>query len=142
MFMPIEPAYLLAVQNEPHLWTYAYEKRILLISPTNLIAVLKMIESLWKQEYQNRNVLEIARQGGELYDKFVGLIDDLIDMGTKLKQTHKSYEASMNKLSSGKGNLVGKVQKLRELGVKAKKTLPESMLKRALEDTSENAENI
>ncbi len=142
MFMPVEPAYLLAVQNEPQLWTYAYEKRILLISPTNLIAVLKMIESLWKQEYQNRNVLEIARQGGELYDKFVGLIDDLIDMGTKLKQTHKSYEASMNKLSSGKGNLVGKVQKLRELGVKAKKTLPESMLKRALEDSSENAENF
>ncbi len=139
MFMPVEPAYLLAIQNEPQIWNYAYEKRILLISPTNLIAVLKMIESLWKQEYQNRNVLEIARQGGELYDKFVGLIDDLIDIGNKLKQTHKSYEASMNKLSTGKGNLVGKVQKLKELGVKVKKNLPDNILKRALEDTGNDS---
>ena len=84
LFMPVEPAYLLAIQNEPQLWNYAYEKRILLISPTNLIAVLKMIESLWKQEYQSRNVFEIARQGGELYDKFAGLIEDLTDIGNKL----------------------------------------------------------
>jgi DNA recombination protein RmuC len=133
LFMPVEPAYLIAIQNEPQLWSYAYEKRILLISPTNLVAVLKMIESIWKQEYQSRNVLEIARQGGELYDKFAGLIDDLIDVGNKLKQTQKSYEDSMNKLSTGKGNLVGKVQKLKELGVKAKKSLPGSMLNRANE---------
>jgi DNA recombination protein RmuC len=138
MFMPVEPAYLLAIQNEPQLWSYAYEKRILLISPTNLIAVLKMIESLWKQEYQNRNVFEIARQGGELYDKFVGLIDDLIDIGNKLKQTQNSYEASMNKLSSGKGNLVKRAQDLHKLGVKTKKTLPENLLNRALEENEEN----
>jgi DNA recombination protein RmuC len=137
MFMPIEPAYLLAIQHEPQLWNYAYEKRILLISPTNLVAVLKMIESLWKQEFQNRNVLEIARQGGELYDKFVGLIDDLIDMGNKLRQTQKSYEASMNKISTGKGNLVKKAQDLQKLGVKTKKQLPETLLKRALENEDE-----
>jgi DNA recombination protein RmuC len=135
LFMPVEPAYMLAIQNEPQLWSFAYERRILLISPTNLVAVLKMIESLWKQEYQSRNVLEIARQGGELYDKFTGLIDDLIDMGNKLKQTQKSYEASMNKLTSGKGNLVGKVQKLKELGVKARKNLPDNMLNRALDES-------
>ena len=134
MFMPIEPAYLIAVQNKPELWNMAYDKRILLISPTNLIAVLKMIESLWKQEYQNKNVMEIARQGGELYDKFVGLVDDLIDIGNKLKQTQKSYELSMNKLSSGKGNLVKKAQNLKELGVKTKKSLPDNLLERAVEE--------
>jgi DNA recombination protein RmuC len=134
MFMPVEPAYLLAIQNKPELWNIAYEKRILLISPTNLIAVLKMIESLWKQEYQNKNVMEIARQGGELYDKFVGLVDDLIDVGHKLKQTQKSYESSMNKLSTGKGNLVKRAQNLKELGVKTKKTLPGNLLDRAVEE--------
>jgi DNA recombination protein RmuC len=137
MFMPIEPAYLLAIQHEPQLWNYAYEKRILLISPTNLVAVLKMIDSLWKQDSQNRNVLEIARQGGELYDKFVGLVDDLIDVGTKLRQTQKSYEASMNKISTGKGNLVKKAQDLQKLGVKTKKQLPETLVKRALENEDE-----
>ncbi len=134
MFMPVEPAYLLAIENKPEIWNMAYEKRILLISPTNLIAVLKMIESLWKQEYQNKNVIEIARQGGELYDKFVGLVDDLIDVGHKLKQTQKSYEASMNKLSTGKGNLVKRAQNLKELGVKTKKTLPDNLLERAIEE--------
>jgi len=138
MFMPIEPAYLLAIQNEPSLWTYAYEKRILLISPTNLVAVLKMIESLWKQEYQNKNVLEIARQGGELYDKFVGLVDDLTDMGNKLKQTQKSYEDSMNKLSSGRGNLIKRAQDLQKLGVKTKKSLPSNIVSKALEGEEEN----
>ncbi|MBA7516687.1 hypothetical protein ES705_08735 [subsurface metagenome] len=133
MFMPVEPAYLLAIQNEPQLWSYAYEKRILLISPTNLVAVLKMIESLWKQEYQNRNVFEIARQGGELYDKFVGLIEDLNDVGNKIKQTQKSYEASMNKLSTGKGNLIKRAQNIKELGVKTKKTLPGNLLSSALD---------
>ncbi len=140
MFMPIEPAYLLAIQNEPQLWNYAYEKRILLMSPTNLVAVLKMIDSLWKQEYQSRNVLEIARQGGELYDKFVGLTEDLIDIGTKLRQTQKSYEASMNKLSTGKGNLVKKAQDLQKLGVKTKKQLPENLVRRALDNDEGNEE--
>ncbi len=140
MFMPVEPAYLLAIQQEPQLWNYAYEKRILLISPTNLVAVLKMIDSLWKQEFQNRNVLEIARQGGELHDKFVSLVDDLIDIGTKLRQTQKSYEASMNKLSTGKGNLVKKAQDLQKLGVKTKKQLPDNLVSRALENERKTTE--
>ncbi len=137
MFMPVEPAYLLAIQNEPQLWTYAYEKRILLISPTNLVAVLKMIESLWKQEYQNRNVLEIAQQGGALYDDFVRLSENLIKLGKKMDEASEHYKDTMKKISEGRGNLIGRVQKLKELGVKAKKTLPESMLNRALEDTEQ-----
>jgi DNA recombination protein RmuC len=138
MFMPVEPAYLLAIQHEPQLWNYAYEKRILLISPTNLLAVLKMIDSLWKQEFQNRNVMEIARQGGELYDKFVGLVEDLQDIGTKLNQAQKSYDTSMNKLHTGKGNLLRRAQELRKLGVKAKKQLPDDWVSRALENEEEN----
>ncbi|MBN1598921.1 MAG: DNA recombination protein RmuC [Bacteroidales bacterium] len=139
MFMPVEPAYLLAIQHEPQLWNYAYEKRILLISPTNLVAVLKMIESLWKQEFQNRNVIEIAQQGGALYDSFVLLSENLIKLGKKIDEASVTYKDSMKKISEGKGNLVSRVEKLKKLGVKAKKNLPESLLNRALEndDTTE-----
>ncbi|MGD2035581.1 MAG: DNA recombination protein RmuC, partial [Bacteroidales bacterium] len=138
MFMPVEPAYLLAIKNEPQLWNYAYEKRILLISPTNLIAVLKMIESLWKQEYQNRNVMEIAHQGGSLYDDFVRLSENLIKLGKKIDDASLHYRDTMKKLSEGRGNLVGRVQKLKDLGVKVKKHLPDSLLNRALENEKEN----
>lgn len=130
MFLPLEPAYLLAVQREPELWNYAYDKRILLISPTNLIAALKMVESLWRQEYQGQNVKEIARQSGDLYDKFVGLVEDLIDVGNKLKATQKSYEGSMNKLHSGKGNLLNRVENIKKLGAKTTKVMPDRLLER------------
>lgn len=133
LFMPIEPAYLLAIQNDPQLWSIAYEKRILLISPTNLVAVLKMIESLWKQEYQNKNVLEIAQQGGALYDDFVRLSENLIKLGKKIDDASGHYKDTMKKISEGRGNLVGRVEKLKALGVKAKKSLPDSILKRAEE---------
>ena len=142
LFMPVEPAYLLAIREEPQLWTYAYERRILLISPTNLVAVLKMIESLWKQEYQSRNVLEIARQGGELYDKFAGLVEDMLDIGNKLQQTQKSYDASMNKLKDGRGNLLKRAQDLKKLGLKTKKTLPENLLDRALETDNSKPDEV
>ncbi len=137
MFMPIEPAYMLAVQTDSEIWQYAYDKRILLISPTNLIAAVKMVVSLWRQEYQNKNALEIARRSGELFDKFVGLIDDLVDIGHKLQQTQKSYEASMNKLTLGKGSLVKKAQDLKELGIKTKKDIPQNIL-----DRTEMNENL
>ncbi len=133
MFLPIEPAYLIAIQRDSDLWNYAYDKRVLLISPTNLIAALKMVESLWKQEYQSKNVLEIAKQSGDLYDKFVGLAEDLTDIGNKLKATQKSYELSMNKLLTGKGNLVGRVEKIKKLGAKTNKVLSQQFLNR-LED--------
>lgn len=133
MFLPVEPAYLIAIQKDSDLWNYAYDKRVLLISPTNLIAALKMVESLWKQEYQSKNVLEIAKQSGDLYDKFVGLAEDLTDIGNKLKATQKSYDSSMNKLLTGKGNLVGRVEKIKKLGAKTSKVLSQQFLNR-LED--------
>lgn len=131
MFLPVEPAYYLAVQQEPELWNFAYERRILLISPTNLIAALKMVESMWRQEYQSNNARLIAQKSGEMYDKFVGLINDLIDVGNKLKTTQKSYEDAMNKLSTGKGNLVKRAEDLKELGLKTKKEIPKAVIERA-----------
>jgi len=128
MFLPIEPAYMLAVQNDPNLWNFAYERRILLISPTNLIASLKMIANLWRVEYQNKNAVEIARQSGELFDKFKGFVDDLEDIGKKIDATRSSYDDAMNKLSTGKGNLIRRAEKLRELGVKPEKKLPQNLL--------------
>ena len=133
MFLPVEPAYLLAIQRDPDLWNYAYDKRILLISPTNLIAALKMVESLWRQEYQSRNVQEIARQSGKLYDKFEGFVSDLIEIGKRLDSAKSAYEGSMNKLSTGKGNLVRSVEKIKKLGAKTTKELPKNLLERAEE---------
>lgn len=125
MFMPVEPAYLLAVQKDPELWSYAYDRRILLISPTNLLAALKMIAGLWRQEYQSKNVLEIARQSGDLIDKFYSLLEDLVRLGKDLNAAQKSYHDAINKLSEGKGNLIRRVEKIKELGAKTRKKLPD-----------------
>ena len=124
MFMPVEPAYFLALQSDNRLWTDSYEKRVLLISPTNLIAALKMIESIWKQEYQSRNVMEIAKQGGALYDDFVLLLERMEKLGKKLGETQKQYDDTVMKLT-GRGNLINRVGNLRELGIKAKKEMPD-----------------
>lgn len=137
MFLPIEPAYLIAIQKDPELWNFAYDKRVLLISPTNLIAALKMVESLWQQEYQGRNVQEIARQSGDLYDKFDGFVKDLIEMGKKIKDADKFYEKSMNKLSTGKGNLVRRVEKIKKLGAKTTKELPQKLIDKSIEEDEE-----
>lgn len=128
MFIPTEPAYLVALQHEPDLWTYAYERRILLISPTNLITSLKLIEDLWKREYQNRNAIEIAERGGKLYDKFVGFVKNLEDVGGYLLKANDKYSESMKQLSSGNDNLVRQAEKLKELGVKTKKELSKKQL--------------
>jgi DNA recombination protein RmuC len=124
MFLPVEPAYFLAIQSDSNLWSYAYDRRILLMSPTNLIAALKMVESMWRQENQNRNALEIARQSGELYDKFAGFLEDFQDLGKRIDATMRSYEDSMKKLYSGKGNLIRRAQAIRELGAKTSKNIP------------------
>jgi DNA recombination protein RmuC len=126
MFLPVEPAYLLAIKEDPDLWNYAYEKRILLISPTNLLAALKMIASLWRQEYQNKNALEIARQSGDLLDKFYALLQDLNDLGARLSSAQKTYDDAINKLSTGKGNLIRRALRIQELGAKTKKKLPDN----------------
>ncbi|HDZ41563.1 MAG TPA: DNA recombination protein RmuC [Bacteroidetes bacterium] len=125
MFMPVEPAYFLALQADNRLWSDSYEKRVLLMSPTNLIAALKMVESIWKQEYQSRNVIEIARQGGALYDDFVLLLERLEKLGRKLNETQKQYDETVIKLT-GRGNLINRVGNLKELGIKARKEMPDS----------------
>ncbi|MCX6268526.1 MAG: DNA recombination protein RmuC [Bacteroidetes bacterium] len=134
LFMPIEPAYMLAMQYDPNLWNWAYDRRILLISPTNLIAALRMIANLWRVEYQNKNAMEIARQSGELYDKFTGFLEDLQDVGTRIEATRKAYDSSMNKLSTGKGNLIRRVENIKSLGAKAGKEIPKSMLDKSTEE--------
>ena len=128
MFIPNEPAYLLALQHDPELWQYAYDKKILLISPTNLIAALKLIVDLWKREYQNRNAQEIADRGAALYDKFVNFVDSMTNIEKHLDNAKKSYDNAYGQLKSGRGNLIGQAEKLRELGVKSKKNLPPSLL--------------
>lgn len=124
MFLPVEPAYLIAIQKDSELWSYAYEKRIVLISPTNLIAALKLIVSLWRQELQSKHANEIAEQSGALLDKFYSLLEDIKDIGNKISSTQKAYDSTINKLKEGKGNLINRAQKIQELGAKNKKQLP------------------
>ncbi|NDV78141.1 DNA recombination protein RmuC [Dysgonomonas sp. 511] len=126
MFVPNEPAYILAMQLDSGLWDYAYRKRILLISPTNLIASLKVVSDLWKREYQSRNAIEIAKRGAALYDKFAGFVDTLQDVGKNIERSQKAYDKAFSQLKDGNGNLIRQAQMLKELGVKAQKELPES----------------
>ncbi len=130
MFVPIEPAYFAAIKAEPNLWMEAYEKKILLINPTNLLAVLKMAENLWRRERQNRNALEIAERSGKLYDKFVGFYEDMQGLGDKLDKSVETYNDAMKKLKDGRGNLVGRVEKIKTLGAKTKKSLPNDVIAR------------
>ncbi len=128
MFIPIEPAYMVVMEADPEIWNYAYTRRVLLISPTNLIAALKMIHNLWRHEYQNRNAAEIANRGGLLYDKFVGFVEKLMAIGDNIHKAHNSYESALNQLKDGKGNLISQAKQLKELGVKAKKTIPSELI--------------
>lgn len=131
MFIPIEPAYILAIQSEKTLYEEALEKRIVFVSPTLLIPSLQLIKNTWKQEYQTRHVLDIASKAGDLYDKFVGFTEDLITLGRKLDSSKKFYEESMKKLTLGNGNLVQRVEDLRKLGAKTSKRIDQSLLKKA-----------
>jgi DNA recombination protein RmuC len=133
MFMPIEPAYYLALQNDNGLWNEAYEKGILLISPTNLIAALRMIENVWRQVKQEANVVKIAEEGAKLYDGFADLLSRLSDLGTKLDSTQKQYDQTMIKLT-GRGNLISKVDKLKNLGVKTRKSIPDKFTEEEEDD--------
>ena len=128
MFIPIEATFSMAVNKDPELWSFAWDKRIVMVSPSTLLAVLKTVSSLWNQDKQNQNVEEIAQQAGALYDKFVGFIDDLDSIGKSIANSDKAYQGALNKLSSGKGNLVGRAEKIKKLGAKTKKTIPQKLL--------------
>lgn len=129
MFIPSEPAYIAALQGDPDLWNYAYRKRILLLNPTNLITSLKLIADLWKREYHNRNAQQIADRGAKLYDKFALFVENLRDIGKHLDKAREVYADSFNQLSTGKDNLVLQATKLKTLGIKNKKELPEDMVR-------------
>ena len=123
MFVPIEPAFLLALKTAPNLYQEALAKNIVLVCPSTLMATLRTVAHLWRQDHQNRNALEIAKQCGSLYDKFVGFVDDLEKLGQRLDQAQTSYHDAFNKLKTGKGNLIRSAEKVRELGVKPTKNL-------------------
>ncbi len=137
MFVPNEPAYITAIQADPDLWNFAYDKRILLISPTNLIASLKLMVDLWKREYQNKNAQAIAERGAKLYDKFVGFIENLQEVGRQIEKAGGTFNEAFRQLSVGNDNLVSQVTKLKALGVKNKKNLPEGLVDNATESDRE-----
>ncbi len=131
MFVPVEPAFLTAVQYGENLWNYAYEKHVIILSPTNLIAYLKLISDVWKRADQNRNALEIAERGGKLYDKFVGFLENMEKVGRSLESAQAGYDAAYKQLGAGNDNLIRQTEKLRSLGAKAKKNIPQQMLEQS-----------
>lgn len=128
MFIPLESSFALAIKEEPNLYQQAWEKRVVLVTPSTLLATLKTIGSIWKQERQNKHALEIAEQAGRLYDKFVGFVTDLEKIGTKQKEAATAYDSAMNKLSTGNGNLLRSAEKLKKMGAKATKSLDKKYL--------------
>lgn len=134
LFVPIEAAFSAALQAEPNLFQEAFDRQIVIVSPTTLLATLRVIDSLWKQERQSQNAREIAERAGWLYDKFVLFIQDLDELGSRLQQVDKAYAAARNKLCEGRGNLVSRSEQLKLLGARASKSLPGDLLERALAD--------
>jgi DNA recombination protein RmuC len=131
LFVPIEPAFLLALETDNQLWVNAWEKNILLVSPSTLLFVVRTVAHLWRQEEQARNVQQIADRGAELYDKFAGFVDDLTKLGARIEQTRNAYDAAFDKLTRGRGNLVRQVEMLRALGVQPTRRLPRQLTQRA-----------
>ena len=134
LFVPIETAFSIAINKENGIYNQAFEKNIVIVTPSTLLATLRTIDTMWNNEKQQRNALEIAKQAGSLYDKFEGLVKDLTGIGKKIDDTKKDYSNAMNKLISGRGNLITSVEKLKKMGAKAKKALPENIINRANEE--------
>ncbi len=128
MFVPVEPAYLLALQHDDALYQDSFAQRIMLVGPSTLLATLRTIAHIWRNEQQNQNALTIASEGGKLYDKLVGFVETLDKLGKNLEQSQGHFQAAMNQLSSGRGNLIGRAEKLRRLGIKANKQLAKQYL--------------
>ncbi|RKE94988.1 DNA recombination protein RmuC [Ichthyenterobacterium magnum] len=134
MFIPIEPAFAVAINDDNSLYNKAFEKNIVIVTPSTLLATLRTIDTMWNNEKQQRNAIEIARQAGALYDKFHNLMSDLTSVGNDMDRAKKNYSLAMNKLFEGRGNLITSVEKLKKMGAKAKKALPEAIVKRAEDD--------
>ena len=134
MFVPIEPALLLALHESREIYLDAFGKNIVLVSASTLLATLSTVSSIWKQEDQKRNALEIAKEGGLLYDKFEGFLSDLLKIGANLNSSKTSYDEAMNKLTSGNGNILKKIENLKKLGAKTKKQLPQNIIDRSNSD--------
>lgn len=132
LFIPMEPAFAIALNEDPSLYTKAFDRNIVIVTPSTLLATLRTIDSMWTNQKQQENALEIARQAGALYDKFEGFVSDLVRIGNKIKDTKTEYESAMNKLVDGKGNLISSVERLKKMGAKAKKSLPENIIARAV----------
>ncbi len=134
LFIPIEPAFAIAINSDNQLYNQAFEKNIVIVTPSTLLATLRTIDSMWNNEKQQQNAIEIARQAGGLYDKFHGLMTDLTAVGKKMDDAKSGYSAAMNKLVEGNGNLITRVENLKKMGAKAKKALPDALIKRANAD--------
>jgi len=128
MFIPVEPAFNEAVNADPDLYTDAFEQNIIIVSTSTLLATLRTIASIWRQENQNRNAMEIARLGGEMYDKFVGFLTDLLELGRKIRSAQDSFDDAISKLSKGRGNLLRRAEEMKKLGAKAAKAIEPSLL--------------
>lgn len=128
MFIPNEGAYITAMQLDDTLWQQAYEQRVLIVSPTHLISALKLVEQLWQHDRMAHNVLDIATAGGNMYDKFVGFVDDMLRIEKAITSTREAYDKALNKLTEGKGNLVSRAEKLKKMGAKVSKSLPSAIV--------------
>ena len=140
MFIPVEPAFMLAIAHDSDLWQDALKKNVMLVSPSTLLFVLRTVAHLWRQEQQNRNAQEIANRGAELYDKLVGFVDDLDNLGIKLQQAQKAYDGAYGKFTGGRGNVIRQAEMLKELGIKPTKHLPQKLIDSALDELP--ADNI
>ncbi|MBS2033233.1 MAG: DNA recombination protein RmuC [Deltaproteobacteria bacterium] len=138
MFVPIEPAYMLAIEYAPELWQDAWSRNVLLVSPSTLLFVLRTVAHLWRQESQQRNALDIARRGAELYDKLVGFVEDLEKVGKALGSAQEAFAGAKRKLHEGKGNVIRQAEMLKELGVKPTKSLPSAVVEQAMLDAADN----
>lgn len=133
MFVPIETAFSIAINYDNDLYNKAFERNIVIVTPSTLLATLRTIDSMWSNEKQRRNAVEIARQAGALYDKFEGFVGDLTRVGKKMDEAKDEYRGAMNKLVEGRGNILTSIEKLKKMGAKAKKSIPEPLLRRARE---------
>ncbi|MFL9836304.1 DNA recombination protein RmuC [Flavobacterium sp. ST-75] len=142
LFIPIEPAFAIALNEDTTLYNKAFERNIVIVTPSTLLATLRTIDSMWTNQKQQENAYEIARQAGALYDKFEGFVGDLIMVGKRMDEGKKAYEGAMNKLVNGRGNIITSIEKLKKMGAKAKKALPENIVNRALLAATEDDTDV